>query len=163
MRIRMYRRSEKQMFNFPCMPIWKERVPILRNLSKLRPFALTSIDELLVSICRTHLTDLYDTKNAFFACFRPYVGQPHCHTGWVTLMPFASINPTNPRTHPTQFGKKILRIDRLAKWGFFESAILDFFFEKKKFFLLNPMKNSQRFLDSKDGSKFWWLPWFPAF
>ena len=24
------------------------------------------------------------------------------------------------------------------------------------------MKNSQRFLDSKDGSKFLWLPWFPA-
>ena len=77
-------------------------------------------------------------------------------------MPFASINSTNPRTHPAQFGKKILRIDRLAKWGFFKLAILDFFFQKI-FFLLNPMKNSQRFLDSKDGSKFWWLPWFQPF
>ena len=48
--------------------------------------------------------------------------------GWAKSMPFASIIPTNPRTHPAQFGKKILRIDRLAKWGFFESAILDFFF-----------------------------------
>ena len=24
------------------------------------------------------------------------------------------------------------------------------------------MKSSQRFLGSKDGSKFWWLPWFPV-
>ena len=54
--------------------------------------------------------------------------------GWVSSMPFASINPTNPRTHPAQFRKKLLRIDRLAKWGFFESAILNFFFSTKKFF-----------------------------
>ena len=63
-------------------------------------------------------------ENAFFACFSAYVGQPHSNIGWAKSMPFASINPTNPRTHPAQFGKKILRIDRLAKWGFFESDIL---------------------------------------
>ena len=36
------------------------------------------------------------------------------------------------------------------------------FFSIFFFSLLNPMKSSQRFLGSKDGSKFWWLPWFPA-
>ena len=35
----------------------------------------------------------------------------------------------------------------------YKISILDFFIQKI-FFLLNPMKNSQRFLDSKDGSKF---------
>ena len=30
------------------------------------------------------------------------------------------------------------------------------------FFCFIPMKISQSFLCSKDGSKFWWLPWFPA-
>ena len=70
-------------------------------------------------------------------------------------MPLASINPTDPRTNPAQFREKILRIDGFEKRSFFESAIFDFFFQKKKnFFLLNPMKSSQRFLGSKDRSKF---------
>ena len=38
-----------------------------------------------------------NTKNAFFACFGAYVGQPHVHIGWTTSMPFASINPTKGR------------------------------------------------------------------
>ena len=46
------------------------------------------------------------------------------------------------------------------KTHFFELAIWDFFFKKKNCFI--PMKISQSFLGSKDGSKFWWLPWFPA-
>jgi hypothetical protein len=100
-------------------------------------------------------------KNAFFVFldhFWAYVGQPHGHIGWARPVPFASINSTNPRTNPWIFHEKILRIDRLAKWGLFESAILNFFFNNFFFFLLNPMKISQSFLDSKDGSKFWWLP-----
>ena len=35
-----------------------------------------------------------------------------------------------------------------------ESSILDFI-------MLNPKTSSERLLGSKDGSKFWWLPWFP--
>ena len=70
----------------------------------------------------------------FFSHFWAYVGQPHDHIGWAKSMPFASINPTNPRTHPAQFGKKILRIGGYGKWPFFESAILIFFFQKKNFF-----------------------------
>ena len=68
-------------------------------------------------------------------------------------MPFASIYPTDPRTNPAQFREKILRIDGFEKRSFFESAILKFFFKKKKK-MLNPMKISQRFLGSKDGSNF---------
>ena len=73
-----------------------------------------------------------NTKNAFFACFWAYVGQPHDHISWATPMPFASINSTNPRTNPWNFHEKILRIGGAGKWGFFESAILKFFFQKKK-------------------------------
>ena len=73
-----------------------------------------------------------NTKNAFFACFGAYVRQPHGHIGWAKSMPFASINPNNPRTDPWNFHKKILRIDRVEKWPFFESAILNFFLQKKK-------------------------------
>ena len=49
-------------------------------------------------------------------------------------MPFASINPTNPRTNLWNFREKILRIGDFEKRCFFESAILNFFFRKKKFF-----------------------------
>ena len=87
--------------------------------------------------------------------FWAYVGQPHGHIDWAKSMPFASINSTNPRTHPAQFGKKILRIDRLAKWGFFESAILDFFFQKKKFFFcLIPWKIVKGSWIARMGRKF---------
>ena len=41
----------------------------------------------------------------FLALFGAYVGQPDGHIGWVTLMPFASINPTNPRTNLWNFGE----------------------------------------------------------
>ena len=40
-------------------------------------------------------------------------------------------------------------------------SILIFFFDFDFFFCFIPMKISQSFLGSKDGSKFWCLPWFP--
>ena len=55
---------------------------------------------------------------SFFACFWAYVGQPHGHMGWAKSMPFASINPTNPRTNPWNFHEKILRIDEALKMTF---------------------------------------------
>ena len=67
-----------------------------------------------------------NTKNTFFVCFWAYVGQPHGHKGWAKSMPFALINPTNPRTNPWNFHEKILRIGGAGKWGFFEAAILNF-------------------------------------
>ena len=68
-------------------------------------------------------------KNAFFACFRPYIQQPDNHIDWATLLPYASIYPTNPRTSPWNFCKK--NIEKWWSWisHFFESAILNFFFQ----------------------------------
>ena len=42
------------------------------------------------------------------------------------------IYPTDQRSNPAQFRKKILRIDGFEKRCFIELAILDFFFQKKK-------------------------------
>ena len=93
-------------------------------------------------IMKWGLKQAKNTKNAFFACFRPYVGQPDnhsCPSHHLILMTQGPI--------PLNFAKK-----------YWELMVL----RKGSFFLLNPMKSSQRFLGSKDGSKFWWLPWFPA-
>ena len=104
-----------------------------------------------------------NTKKAVLALSLAYVGQPDSHIGWVTLMPFASINPTIPRTNLWNFGRNCSAFGDVEKLSFFESAILNFFFKKKKiFFCFIPMKTCQSLLVSKDFSKFWWLPWFPA-
>ena len=74
-------------------------------------------------------------KNAFFvffACFGAYVGQPHGHIGWAKSMPFASFNPTNPRTNPWNFGGICSAFDEVEKLSFFESAILNLKKKKKK-------------------------------
>ena len=77
----------------------------------------------------------------FLGCFWAYVWWPHAHIGWATTMPIA-INPTNPRTNPLNFHKKILRIGGVGKWGFCWGGHFDFFFFKI-FFCLFPMKISQ--------------------
>ena len=59
------------------------------------------------------------------------------HIDWATLMHFASIYPTNPRTNSWNFHEKKFRIGWAKNLRFFESAILNW-------------------------TKFWWLPWFPA-
>ena len=87
-----------------------------------------------------------NTKNAFFACFRAYVRQPHGHIGWAKSMPFASINPTNTRTNSWNFGGICSALDEVEKLSFFESAILNFFFKKKKFFLLHSHENQPKFI-----------------
>ena len=48
-----------------------------------------------------------------------YVGQPHDHIGWTTSMPFASINPINPRTNPWNFHEKNLRIEGVENLSLF--------------------------------------------
>ena len=92
-------------------------------------------------------------KNAFFVffgCFWAYVGQPHDHIGWATSMPFASINPTNPRTNPWNFWKKILRIGGAGKLTF--CLVFSFFvfgywvFQKKIFFVFLSMKRLKAFI-----------------
>ena len=83
-------------------------------------------------------------KKAFFACFWAYVGQSLNHIGWATSMPFASINPTDPRTNPQKFYKRILRIGDFEKLSFFKAAILNFFFII--FFFLHPHENQSKLL-----------------
>ena len=97
----------------------------------------------------------------FFGHFWGYVGQPHCHIGWATSMPFASFNSTNPRTNPWNFHKKILRIGNFEKLCFFESAILNL--KKTNVFCFFPIKPSQSLLFSKDGSKFWSIQTWQSF
>ena len=62
-----------------------------------------------------------------------------------------------PKDQALKFSRKILRIGGIEKLSFFESAILESFLKNKHFFCFIPMKISQSFLGSKDGSKFWWL------
>ena len=96
---------------------------------------------------------------------RPKTGKKHkkCWTAWwpYQLSHIDAVSIKLSYWPKDQFREKILRIDGFEKLIFFESAILEFFF-KNKCFLLNPRKSSQRFLGSKEGSKFWWLTWFPA-
>ena len=84
----------------------------------------------------------------FLALFWAYVRQPDNH--WDTLMPFASINSTNPRTNPWNFREKILRI-----WGveklFFWVGHFDFFFWFFFFFCFLPMKISPNLYGRMDG------------
>ena len=91
------------------------------------------------------------TKNAFFGCFWAFVGQPHGHIHWATSMPFASFNPTNPRTHLRNFREIFLSFGDFENLSFFESAI---------FFLFIHMKISRNLYGRMDGSKFWCFPWF---
>ena len=66
--------------------------------------------------------------NVFLALFWAYVRQPDNHIGWATLMPFASIYSTNPRTNPWNSHEKILRIGGVEKLNFFWVGHFDFFF-----------------------------------
>ena len=81
------------------------------------------------------MADVKNKKNALFACFRPYIGQPDNHIGWATSLPLASIYYIDPRTNPWNFCEKILRIGGVEQLFlfFFESTILIFFFQKKSF------------------------------
>ena len=95
----------------------------------------------------------YKHKICILTWFRAYVWQPDDHIGWAISLPFVSIYPTNPRTNSSHFHEK-KRIVRIEELTVFELAILIFF-------CFIPMKISQSFLGSKDGSKLLWLPWFP--
>ena len=81
----------------------------------------------------------------FFGSFWAYVGQPHDHIHWARSMPFASCNPTNPRTNLWNFHEKILRIGDFEKWPFLKNGHFGFFFQKKNFFLLHSHENQSKF------------------
>jgi hypothetical protein len=107
-----------------------------------------------------HICNLYSKKNAFFARFWAYVGQPHGHIGWATSMPFASINSTNPRTNPWSFHKKYWEL-AILKNVFFLSRPFWFFFA---FFPSKQVKNyglarmGQNFEQAKCDNTFWPRP-----
>ena len=112
--------------------------------------------------CRT--LALKQAKNAFLVflgCFWAFVRQPHNYIGWARPMPFTSINSTNSRTNPWNVHENILRIKGVENLRFFESAILNFFFQKKKFYFV-PMKISHKLCDRMDGTQFWCFPWLSA-
>ena len=91
----------------------------------------------------------------FLALFGAYVGQPDGHIGWVTLMPFASINPTNPRTNLWNFGENCSAFGGGWKTQFFWVGHFEFFFSKKKFFFcFFLIQISQDLWCTKDFSKF---------
>ena len=86
-----------------------------------------------------------NTRNAFFACFRAYVRQPHDHISWATPMPFASINSTKPRTNPWNFHKKYWELAELENEVFLSRPLWNFFF-KKIFFCFISIKTSSPFI-----------------
>ena len=90
----------------------------------------------------------------FFACFRPYVGQPDNHIGWATLMPFASIYPTNPRTHPWNFLEKLLQIDGFKNIVFLCRPFWNLFFKKIFFFASSPWKAVKVYCVARMGRNF---------
>ena len=99
-----------------------------------------------------------NTKNAFFACFWAYVGQPHNHIGWATSMPFASIYPTDPRTNSWNLCKQYW----YWKTQFFWVGHFDFSFQQNLFFCFIPMKINRKLYGRIDGTQFLWLWWFTA-
>ena len=92
------------------------------------------------------LKQVKNTKNALLACFRAYVWQSDNHLGWATSMPFASINPTNPRTNLQKNLEKILRIGRIEKLIFFWVGHFEFLFLQFFSYFLHPHKNLSNFL-----------------
>ena len=60
-----------------------------------------------------------------------------------------------------KFWWQLLSFWRWLKNSVFLSRPFWNFFAKKIFFCFIPIKISQHLKDSKDFSKFWWLPWFP--
>ena len=61
-----------------------------------------------------------NTKNAFFAVYWAYVGQPDNHIGW------ASIDPTHPRTNWWNIGKNCSAFGGHWNTQFFQDGHFDF-------------------------------------
>ena len=106
------------------------------------------------------------TENAFFGCFWAFVGQPHGHIHWATSMPFASFNPTNPRTNLRNFRENFLRIGDFEKWPFLKNGHFGYFFKKIFFNASISWKSVQIFMVEWMGwnfdvfSGFQKIPWY---
>ena len=67
-----------------------------------------------------------NTKNAFLAVNWAYIGQSDNHIGWAKSMPFASIDPTQPRTNSWNFGENCSAFGGGWKTQFFWVGHFDF-------------------------------------
>ena len=74
-------------------------------------------------------------NNAFFACFRAFVGQFHDHIGWTTSMPFGSNNSWNFRKNWKIEIEKLISLSRTFWFWFFFVCVCD---SKWYLFLLRP-------------------------
>ena len=117
-----YQNLVPSMLTYKFWPMNDEaKIFFLKNRSKIgqsKKLSFSAIRPLVFRInwCKMHLygcqavrcklkKGLKTQKKAVLALFWAYVGQPDGHMGWVTLMPLASINPTNPRTNLWNFGE----------------------------------------------------------
>jgi hypothetical protein len=82
------------------------------------------------------------TQKRHFYPFFYLTWQPDSHIDWVTLMPFTSINSTNPRTNLWNFREKILRIGGAGKLLFFEFGFWLLGFEFFFFFFFSQWKSA---------------------
>ena len=106
-----------KILNHPCYPIKtdKSKWQTEKNLDFQLPTIFIGPWVNTINWCKGHhccstcpakaQKKAKKTKNAFLTVNIPYVGQPDNHIGCATLMPFASLYCTNPRTNPLNFGK----------------------------------------------------------
>ena len=99
-RLRKFKMAASKKTHFPAPPIlnicsWKFHGLVL-GLVELIDAKGLGLAQLIWSWgCPTQpQKQPKNTKNAFFACFWAYVGQPHGHVGWAISIPFESINST---------------------------------------------------------------------
>ena len=105
-----------------------------------------------------HIAEFTNVK--VYKSFCPYVGQPHKHIVWATSMPFASINPTIPKTNLWNFHKKNLRIGDFEKQPFWKIGHFRFFFAKKKKIAWSPWKSVTNYVIEWMGLNFDVFPGF---
>ena len=105
-------------------------------------------------------------KKCIFGIFRPFLSV--CRTASLPYRLshikgiFASINPPNSRTNSENLKNIYGELAELKNSLFLSRPFWIFFWIFFVFFCFIPMKISQSVMSSKDGSKFWWLPWFTA-
>ena len=91
--------------------------------------------------CPTWAQKKVKQKKMHFSPFWAYIRHPKGHIDWATLLPFASIYPTNPRTNSWNFLEKVLKIGRVENL-FFNGPVW-ICFQKIYVFCFIPMKFSQ--------------------
>jgi hypothetical protein len=89
-----------------------------------------------------------------FRLFGTYVRQSHNYIGWAKSMSFTSINSTNPRTNPWNFGNNCSAFSSSWKTQFFWVAHFGFFFALSQSKLVNIYRIARIFQNFDDYSDF---------